>query len=107
MIFLLPHAVINSAERCPDKEAVRYRSQSLTYEQLIGRSNSLARVLIEQGVVRGDRVGIYCKAWRPLSLCTAASAGAAYVPLDPLAICAPWLRLEDCGIRHLVVSQAG
>ena len=57
MRFLIPQAVMQSAQRFPDEEAIRFSSRSLTYSELDSHSNSLARVLKEQGVQRGDRVG--------------------------------------------------
>lgn len=106
--FLIPHIIDHSAERYPDRQAVRFSAASLTYQELVARANKLARVLKEQGVARGDRVGIYM----PKSLESAVAvygimkAGGAYVPLDPFA---PPARLSyvirDCGIRHLVTSE--
>ncbi len=109
MIYLLHQAIENGAERHPDHEAVRFSGQSLSYRELLDRVNSLACVLIEQGVTRGDRVGIYLN--KSLESIVAVygimKAGAAYVPLDPFA---PVPRLSfvvrDCGIRHLVTKDA-
>jgi amino acid adenylation domain-containing protein len=107
--YLLHQAVENAADRYPDREAVRFSGERLTYAELLGRTNRLARVLREQGVMRGDRVGIYL----PKSLESVVAvygimkAGAAYVPLDPFA---PAARLSsvigDCGIRHLITKAA-
>jgi amino acid adenylation domain-containing protein len=109
MVYLLHQAIDNGAERHPDKEAVRFSGQSLSYKELAARTNSLARVLIEQGVTRGDRVGIYLN--KSLESVVAVygimKAGAAYVPLDPFA---PVARLSfvirDCHIRCLVTKDA-
>lgn len=105
--FLLPDAIDNAAEKYPDHQAVRFSSQGVTYAELVTRANSLARTLREQGVGRGDRVGIYMN--KDLEAITAVygimKAGAAYVPLDPFA---PVSRLSymvrDCGIRHLITK---
>jgi L-proline---[L-prolyl-carrier protein] ligase len=107
--FLLTHAVTAGAERSPDKEAVRYSSMGLSYAELEARTNSLARTLIDQGVSRGDRVGIFMN--KSLESAVAIygimKAGAAYVPLDPFA---PVARvayvIQDCGIRHLLTKEA-
>jgi amino acid adenylation domain-containing protein len=108
MRFLLHHSVTQSAERFPDHEAIRFSSQSLTYAELESRTNRLAQVLIEQGLGRGDRVGIYMN--KSLETATAVygimKAGGAYVPLDPFA---PPGRnsyvMKNCGIRHLITSD--
>jgi amino acid adenylation domain-containing protein len=109
MIYLLPHGIDRSAEQFPDKEAFRFSGQSLTYAQLVRRANALAQMLQEQGVKRRDRVGIYLN--KSLESAVAIygimKAGAAYVPLDPLA---PVSRLafvlQDCGIRHLISEDS-
>ena len=85
MLFLLPHAVDRSAQRFGDRQAVGFLDERLTYGQLARRANGLARVLIDQGVKRGDRVGILMsKSIRcPEAIHGIMKAGAAYVPLDP------------------------
>jgi amino acid adenylation domain-containing protein len=108
LIYLIPHGIDRSAEHFPDKEAFRFSGQSLTYAQLVRRSNALARMLQEQGVTRRDRVGIYLNKSleSAVSVYGIMKAGAAYVPLDPLA---PVSRLafvlQDCQIRHLVSEE--
>lgn len=107
--FLLTHAISAGAERMPDQEAVRFSGQGLSYAKLENRTNSLARVLVDQGVKRGDRVGIFMNKCleSAISLYGIMKAGAAYVPLDPFA---PPQRLayviRDCGIRCLLSSEA-
>ncbi|MCA9934352.1 MAG: AMP-binding protein, partial [Anaerolineales bacterium] len=108
MLFLLPQAVDNAAARFPENEAVRYGGKGLTYEELARRANGLAHILREQGVQRGDRVGIFMNK----SLDTAVAlhgimkSGGAYVPLDPFA---PVSRIayviRDCGIRHVITND--
>jgi amino acid adenylation domain-containing protein len=80
----------------------------LTYRELDERSTALAERLRDDGVEPGDRVGIYA----PKSLDTviaifgALKAGAAYVPVDPLA---PPSRcayiLADCAVKALLVDE--
>ena len=89
----------------PEKDAVRCMGKSLTYTELWRQVNSLARILKDRGVSRGDRVGIYMNKSleAAVSLYGIMQAGAAYVPLDPFA---PPARLayviEDCGIKHVI-----
>ncbi len=74
----------------------------------IRQTNRLARTLVEAGVKRGDRVGIYMNKGQEsaVALYGIMKAGAAYVPLDPYA---PVARLgyviQDCGIRHLITKD--
>jgi len=109
MIYLLPHLIEQTAARYPDKEAFRCRGVGLTYAGLVQRANQLAHTLIEQGVRRRDRVGIYLhkSLESAIAIYGIVKAGAAYVPLDPLA---PAARigyvLRDCGIRHLITQDA-
>lgn len=106
--YLLPQLLDAAADRFPEREALRFCDESLTYEELARRSSSLARLLVEQGVKRGDRVGCYLE--KSLEAVVAIygimKAGAAYVPVDPLA---PLSRvafiIQDCGLRHLVSSE--
>ena len=105
--FLLSQAIDQSAERFPEREAVRCDGHGLTYADLVRRANQLARLLVDQGVKRGDRVGIYMNKSLEsvISVYGALKAGGAYVPLDPFA---PAARLSyvirDCGIRHLITK---
>ena len=75
------------AARTPDAVAVSCEGQSLTYRELNGRSNQLARVLASQGV--GPDVVVALLAERGLDLMTAIlavfKAGGAYLPLDTRA----------------------
>ncbi len=107
MVISLPQALDNAAAAFPDKDAVRCNGKALSYAELQRRSNSLAALLRQQGVQRGDRVGMYMN--KDLESAVAIygimKAGAAYVPLDPYA---PVARLNfvvsDCNIRVLVTK---
>lgn len=106
--FLLPQLPDGAAERLPKRQALRFSGQSLTYEELSCRSSSLARLLIQQGVKRGDRVGFYME--KSLEAVVAIygimKAGAAYVPIDPHApISRVAFIIHDCGIQHLISSE--
>jgi amino acid adenylation domain-containing protein len=109
MLYLLPQAVDRAAARAPEHEAVRFAGAHLTYGDLAIGSERLARVLVEHGVARGDRVAIYMgKGLRSaIAIHGIMKAGAAYVPLDPAA---PPARLafilRDAGIRHIVTEPA-
>jgi amino acid adenylation domain-containing protein len=106
--FLLPQLLDETAGRRPERQALAFSGQGLTYEELAHRSGSLARLLIQQGVRKGDRVGIYTeKSFEAVvAIYGIMKAGAAYVPIDPLA---PISRLafimQDCGLQHLISSE--
>ena len=103
--FLLTQAITQHAEHSPDQEAARVGGESLTYAALETKSNQLARKLVELGVGRGDRVGIFMNKnlTSAVAIYGIMKAGGAYVPLDPFA---PVARIayviQDCGIRHIV-----
>ena len=109
MRYLLFHPISEWAKRAPDNPAVRFSGQTLTYRQLDQNSNRLARVLLQNGLQRGDRVGIYMNKGieSAIAIYGILKAGGAYVPLDPFA---PPSRIafviRDCGIRQLISKDA-
>lgn len=106
--YLLPQLLTGSAEATPEAVAIIDGEQKWTYRQLDRYSNQLARAMMEWGVKRGDRVGVYLdkSAQAVAALYGAMKAGAAYVPLDPGA---PTERLrtiaQDCEIACLVTAD--
>src|SRR6266513_4710507 len=108
MAYLLHQLLTESAARRPDAEAVRLLDQALTYDELDRLSNQIAHALIANGVVRGDRVGIYLHK-SPSAIAAifgTMKAGACYVPVDTNA---PGMRLEEigrqCAFRALITSH--
>ncbi|HLZ87885.1 MAG TPA: amino acid adenylation domain-containing protein, partial [Puia sp.] len=97
------------AVRTPEKVAVVFGAEMLTYGELEGRSNQLARYLRELGVEEGGLVPICVE--RSLEMVIGIlgilKAGGAYVPLDP-AYPADRLQymLEDTAARVIVSSRA-
>jgi non-ribosomal peptide synthetase component F len=73
------------SQRTPDRMAVAYGSDSLTYRELNAKSNQLARYLERNEVRAGQPVGIYAD--RSLELVIALlgvlKTGGVYVPIDP------------------------
>lgn len=69
----------------PDRRALQFANESMTYGKLMERVESLAAVYYAAGVLRGDRVGILLE--RSLDMVPAMLAawrlGALYVPLEP------------------------
>jgi amino acid adenylation domain-containing protein len=106
---LVHHLLEASAEAHPTRTAVVDRARVLSYEELEVQANRVARLLLDLGVERGDRVGLYID--KSLEAVVGAygalKAGAAYVPLDPGA---PVARLGyiagNCGLRVLLTGRA-
>lgn len=109
MNYLLPHSILNAADRQPDHLAFRCGNQEISYSQLAGQMDQLAGLLIELGVQKGDRVGIYLNRCLETAIAVYGimRAGAAYVPLDPYAPVqrTRWL-LNNCGIRCLITQPS-
>jgi amino acid adenylation domain-containing protein len=107
MEYLLQHLLINAAKGFPDKEAVVFKDQRISYRELDRLTDKLAATLRENGVKRGDRVAIYLNKSIPSVVCILGilKAGAVYIPLDPNA---PLQRIayimENAGVRCLLAS---
>lgn len=109
MRYLLFHAVDQAAEYYPDAEAICYSGQCLTNAELSRLSSNLASILIDQGLSRGDRVGIYMDKGleSAIAIYGIMKAGGAYVPLDPFApIHRTCYVVKNCSIRHLISKPA-
>ncbi len=87
MVFLLHQSVERAAKRWPTKTAFRCGGERITFADFDIVTNRLANLLQEQGVQKGDRVGIYLP--RCLDIAVAMygimKVGAVYVPLDPFS----------------------
>lgn len=95
---LLHERVSLASERWPGQTAVVMDGERLSYEELERRSNSLAGLLIEHGVRRGERVCLL-QPKSPMaivSMLATLKAGGVYVPLD---IASPAVR-----VQHIVDS---
>ncbi|WP_281558221.1 non-ribosomal peptide synthase/polyketide synthase [Thalassomonas sp. RHCl1] len=95
-------------EQTPDKAALFFKEQQLSYREVNTRANRLARYLQAQGVNTETLVGVSVdrSAEMVISILAILKAGAAYVPLDPSY---PKARLQyilrDTGIKHLVTQS--
>jgi amino acid adenylation domain-containing protein len=104
----LHELLARQAERSPDRTAVVFGEERLTYRDLDARANRLAHFLVRAGVGVEAPVGICLE--RSLEMAVAIlgvmRAGAAYVPLDPSL---PLGRLEhmarDVGVRVVLTVE--
>lgn len=97
-----------AAREYPDHEAVRYKGQSISYPELDQMSGALAARLAQAGVCQGERVGIWLNKSieAVVSIYAILKAGAAYVPVDPIApIKRTMYMLSDCQVRCLITTQ--
>jgi len=105
MAYLLHQGLEKAAAHYPDKPAVVFKGQCLTYRELQEMSSQLAQTLRRHGIEKGDRVGIYLN--RSLHAVVALfgilKAGAVYVPIDTAApIKRAAFIIENCQIKALV-----
>jgi len=56
----LGHLLRDTAARHPGQPAILFRGETTPYAALEVMSNKIARALVDGGVERGDRVGLYC-----------------------------------------------
>ncbi|MBN1866413.1 amino acid adenylation domain-containing protein [Candidatus Sumerlaeota bacterium] len=80
------HLFEDQAARTPDRIAVEFEDESLTYEELNRRADRLAARLRRAGAQRGNLVAIYVERSLDIAIGPLAvlKSGAAYVPLDPM-----------------------
>ena len=98
----------NQAKESPNKIAVVFENQSLTYQELNERSNQLANYLIKNHIKKGDVVAILLE--RSLELIVGLigilKSGACYLPLDPdYPISRIQYILENSGAKTVLVHS--
>lgn len=91
----------------PHSPAVSGGDVSLTYSELVDRSETLARALVDKGISSGDKVMVSADR-SPASLVALLAtqfAGAAYVPLDPaLPDNRARMMAEETGAKFLITA---
>jgi acyl-CoA ligase (AMP-forming) (exosortase A-associated) len=105
--FLLHNLCAAAAYRAPQATALKIGTASLVYEDLQSNIERFASSLLELGLQRGERVGIYLEKRFETVIASfgAAAAGGVFVPLNPLlrAKQVDYI-LRDCDVRVLVTS---
>ncbi len=107
--YLLHQLLERSAERVGDRPAVIDGERSASYAELDGAAGRLAALLLDRGVLPGDRVALLIEKRLEaiVAIYAILKAGAAYVPLDASS---PVRRLAyiiaNAGIRTIVTSTA-
>ena len=104
---LLHELIFASAERSGDSIALTGGKQSLSYADLDKRCRAFAAGVVQLGLARAERVGIYLD--KRIEFVVAAfgtaAAGGAFVPLNPLLKAEQVGHiLRDCNVRILVTS---
>jgi amino acid adenylation domain-containing protein len=102
------HLFEAQAERTPDRTALEFGSDCLTYSALNTRANAIAHELMRRGAGPGALIGVMLEPGFDMvsGLLAVLKSGAAYVPLDPSY---PQERLrfmaEDAGIEILLTEK--
>ncbi|WP_327228255.1 amino acid adenylation domain-containing protein [Streptomyces platensis] len=102
--------VRDAARRHPERVAAACDAESLTYEELVERSDRVAGAVLAHGIARGEVVAVVAE--RSCAVLTAAlgvlTAGGAFFLLDPTL---PAARREQllaaAGVRLVVTTRAG
>lgn len=107
-MYLFWQLLSEAAKECPNQLAVIYKNERKTYSEVEKVTNQLANLLLEHGVKKGDRIGL----WLPkspesfVSMFGILKAGAICVPLN---VAAPPLRIssviKSCGVRGLIATS--
>ncbi len=105
--FLLHELVLCAAHRASERAALRDGERTHRFGELAENVLRLAGGLMQLGLTRGERVGIYLE--KRLEFVVAAfgatAAGGAFVPLNPLLKAEQvGYILRDCNVRVLVTS---
>lgn len=97
----------DTAERVPERVAIRWQDRTITYAELEGRVSAAAGGLQHLGVEPGDRVGLMLGNTPPFveAFLGALRAGAVVVPINT-GLTGPEVAqiLADCSARVLVVA---
>ena len=107
MTHLIQDLVFESANRFPDKEALVYQRNRLSYADLAVEIDSVRKSLLALGLDRGERVAVYLekRIEAVTSLFGAAAARGVFVPVNPLLKPEQVAYiLRDCNVRILVTS---
>jgi len=94
--YLVHHLLRTSAKKDPSKEALLHKGESLTYSQIEERTDLFARGLVQAGLRRGERVGIFLEKSinEALSIFAVLKAGGVFVPINNL--------LFPDQVRHII-----
>ena len=107
MTDLLHQLIENGARRAPDRPALVYRDETLTYGDLWQRVEAVAQGLVGVHLQRGERVAVYLdkRLETVPAMFGTAAAGCVFVPVNPqLRARQVTYILRDCNVRILIPS---
>ncbi len=104
---LLHHLIFASAERRPEAAALSHADETLSYSALAGTVSSVAAGLIQLGLDRAERVGVYLekRTETVAAFFGTSAAGGVFVPVNPILKAEQvGYILQDCNVRVLITS---
>ncbi len=109
MARLLHELLLHSAERVPDRPAVLCKDERLTFEQIAHASQTLAGVLRNEGIRKGDRVAFWLEKRfeKVISIFGISVAGGVMVPIKRLShVNQAAYIINNCGAKLLITTAA-
>ena len=104
----IPEAISQNAIHNPEKTAIFYLDEKISFKELESKSNALADILLQNGIKTEDRVGIYLSK-SPMviiSMLAVMKAGACCVTMDKsLPFERVSFQLEDAGVKILFTDD--
>ena len=100
--------ILRSASRRPDSPAVTYKDATYSYGRLAEETVAAAKGLVELGLRKSDRVGVFLekRVETVIAQFGAAAAGGVFVPINPLLRARQAAHiLRNCQVRILVTSS--
>jgi acyl-CoA ligase (AMP-forming) (exosortase A-associated) len=105
---LIQELVLESASREPEKIALVYQKQAITFARLDDRVNQAADLFLTLGIQKSERVAIFLekRTENIAAMLAAVRAGGVFVPVNPLLKGEQVVHiLRDCNVRILVTSD--
>ena len=86
MHTLLHHLITNAAKKLPGNDALLFKEQTLSYQQLNNELIAVSNGFIKLGINRSERIATYLpkRLETAISLFSASAAGASFVPINPI-----------------------
>jgi acyl-CoA ligase (AMP-forming) (exosortase A-associated) len=109
MDFLVHHMLRANASRSPNKEAVIHSAERLTYKEVSSRTEGVAQGLVQVGLKRGDRVGIYLEASaaQVISIFGILRGQGVFVPINAALFPDQVAHIaHDCQMKGLITSRS-
>jgi acyl-CoA ligase (AMP-forming) (exosortase A-associated) len=109
MDFLLHHMLETSARRFPEKEALVFGDQRLSYSEVLRKVDGLASGLQQAGIERGDRIAVYLEpsVYQTLAIFGIWKSGGVLVPINAVLFPDQVAHIVgDCQVKGIITSSS-